>query len=125
MTIQAVLADRHGALRAVALTEANVAASVADVVLIGAPSLAAAVDAGWRAALLVSLVVPAFTWRAAGGWAIDAPRPSRAAQGRLPGVFWIAATMLFCMVAAEWCVTAWGAASSRTPPTCRRIPRSR
>jgi fucose permease len=28
---------------------------------------------------------------------------------RLPGVFWIAATMLFCMVAAEWCITAWGA----------------
>ena len=41
--------------------------------------------------------------------AIDAPPPSRVAQGRLPGVFWIAATMLFCMVAAEWCITAWGA----------------
>ena len=31
------------------------------------------------------------------------------AQGRLPSVFWIAAAMLFCMAAAEWCVTAWGA----------------
>jgi fucose permease len=31
------------------------------------------------------------------------------AQGRLPTVFWIAAAMLFCMAAAEWCVTAWGA----------------
>ena len=31
------------------------------------------------------------------------------AQGRLPGVFWIAAAMLFCMTAAEWCITAWGA----------------
>ena len=31
------------------------------------------------------------------------------AQGRLPGAFWIAAAMLFCMTAAEWCITAWGA----------------
>ncbi len=42
ITIQATLADRHGERRAIALTEANVAASVAYVVLIGALSLAAA-----------------------------------------------------------------------------------
>ena len=35
VTIQAALADHHGARRAVALTEANVAASVAYVVLTG------------------------------------------------------------------------------------------
>ena len=109
VTIQAALADRHGERRAVALTEANVAASVAYVVLIGVLSLAAAVNAGWRVALLVSLVVPALTWWRNRRLAIDAPPPSRTAHGRLPGVFWIAAVMLFCMVAAEWCVTAWGA----------------
>jgi fucose permease len=109
VTIQAALADRHGARRAVALTEANVAASVAYLVLIGVLSLAAAVGAGWRVALLASLVVPALTWRGNRRMAIDAPPPAQVAQGRLPGVFWIAAVMLFCMVAAEWCVTAWGA----------------
>ena len=31
------------------------------------------------------------------------------AHGRLPAVFWIAAAMLFCTTAAEWCVNAWGA----------------
>jgi fucose permease len=41
--------------------------------------------------------------------AIDAPPPSRVAHGRLPGAFWIAAAMLFCTTAAEWCITAWGA----------------
>ena len=32
-----------------------------------------------------------------------------AAPGRLPAVFWVAAVLLFCVTAAEWCITAWGA----------------
>ncbi len=108
-TVQAALADHHGELRAVALAEANVAASIAYVLLIGVLSLTAALDAGWRIALLASLVVPVLAWWTNRRLAIDAPPPSRAAQGRLPGAFWIAAAMLFCMTAAEWCITAWGA----------------
>lgn len=109
-TVQAVLADRHGERRAVALTEANVAASIAYVVLIGLLSLTAALGVGWRVALLASLVVPVLAWWGNRRLSIDAPPPSRVAQGRLPRGFWIAAAMLFCMTAAEWCVTAWGAA---------------
>ncbi len=108
-TIQATLADHHGRRTAIALAEANVAASVAYVVLIGSLTLTAALHAGWRVALLSSLVVPVLAWWSNRRLAIDAPPPSRAAQGRLPGAFWIAATMLFCMTAAEWCITAWGA----------------
>jgi fucose permease len=78
-------------------------------VLIGVLSLSAALDAGWRAALLVSLVVPAAMWWSNRRLAIDAPPPSHAAHGRLPAVFWIAAAMLFSTTAAEWCITAWGA----------------
>jgi len=109
VTIQAALADHHGARRAVALTEANVAASVAYLVLIGLLSLTAALRVGWRAALLVAPVVLVLAWWANRRLAIDAPPPSTVEHDRLPGVFWIAATMLFCMVAAEWCITAWGA----------------
>ena len=109
VTIQAALADHHGERRAVALAEANVAASIAYVALIGVLSLTAALDAGWRIALLASLVVPLLVWASNRRLAIDAPPPSRVAQGRLPGVFWIAAAMLFCTTAAEWCITAWGA----------------
>ena len=109
VTIQAALADHHGDARAVALAEANVAASIAYVVLIGVLSLAAALHVGWRLALLASLVVPALTWWANRRLAIDAPPLSQVAQGRLPGVFWVAAAMLFCTTAAEWCITAWGA----------------
>jgi MFS family permease len=109
VTVQAMLADQHGERRAVALTEANVAASVAYVVLTGVLSLTAALDAGWRAALLASLAVPALAWWSNRRLAIDAPPPSPEAEGRLPAVFWTAAVMLFCTTAAEWCITAWGA----------------
>lgn len=109
VTIQAALADHHGERRTVALAEANVAASIAYVVLIGVLSLTAALDAGWRIALLVSLAVPALAWWSNRRLAIDAPPPSETAQGHLPRVFWIAAAMLFCTTAAEWCITAWGA----------------
>src|SRR4051794_19756883 len=62
VTIQAALADRHGERRAVALAEANLAASIAYVALIGGLSLTAALHAGWRVALLASLAVPAGAW---------------------------------------------------------------
>src|SRR3954470_21358347 len=109
VTIQAALADHHGKRRTVALAEANVAASIAYVVLIGVLSVTAALHAGWRVALLASLVVPGLTWGRHRRAAVDAPPPSRVARGRLPGVFWVAAAMLFCTTAAEWCITAWGA----------------
>jgi hypothetical protein len=109
VTIQAALADHHGEQRAVALAEANVAASIAYLLLIGVLSLMAALHAGWRLALLASLAVPLLAWSSQRRLAIDAPPPSRVAQGHLPGAFWIAAAMLFCTTAAEWCVTAWGA----------------
>jgi MFS family permease len=108
-TIQAALADHHGERRAVALAEANVAAGVAYVVLIGALSLTVALHLGWRLAVLASLAVPVVAWWSSRRLAINAPPPSRVAPGRLPGVFWIAAAMLVFMTAAEWCITAWGA----------------
>jgi predicted MFS family arabinose efflux permease len=108
-TIQAALADHHGDLRTVALAEANVAASIAYVVLVGVLAVTAALGVGWRVALLASLAVPLLAWGSNRGLSIDAPPPSRVAQGRLPGVFWIAAAMLFCTTAVEWCITAWGA----------------
>src|SRR5215207_11695658 len=108
-TIQAALADHHGERRAIALAETSLAASIGYVVLIGVLSLTAALRAGWRVALLASLVVPVLAWWSNRRLAIDAPPPSSVARGRLPGVFWIAAAMLFCATAAERCTTAWGA----------------
>ena len=108
-TVQAALADHHGDRRAVALAEANVAAGVAYVVLIGALSLSAALGLGWRPARLVWLVVPLLAWRAGRPWPGGAPASAAAEHGRLPAAFWVAGGMLVCLTAAEWCVTAWGA----------------
>jgi MFS family permease len=110
VTVQAVLTDHHGDLRTVALAEENVAASIAYLALTGALSAAAALQLDWRVALLASLVVPLLAWYSSRRVAIDAPPSSRVVGGRLPAAFWIAAAMLFCTTAAEWCVTAWGAA---------------
>ncbi len=107
-TIQAALADHHGERRAVALAEANVAAGIAYVALIGALSLTAALHAGWRVALLASIAVPVLAWIGSRRLAFGAPPPSRAEGARLPGIFWIAAAMLFCTTVAEWSVTTWG-----------------
>ena len=110
ITVQALLADHHGERRAIALTEANVAAAVAYVVLVGGLSLAAARRAGWRAALLASFALPLALWWRNRRTAIDAPPPvAEVESGRLPAAFRVAVAMLFCTVAAEWCITAWGA----------------
>ena len=108
-TVQATLADHHGEQRTVALAEANVAASVSYVALIGTFSMASALGVDWRVALLVSLVVPALMWRGNRRLAIDSALTRSDREGRLPGAFWVAGGVLMCVTAAEWCLTSWGA----------------
>ena len=104
-TVQAALADHHGEARAVALTEANVFASVAYLVLVAAVALVS-----WRAALLASFVAPLALFLGNRRVAVTGAPPTTAAvDGRLPRSFHVAMAMLFCTVAAEWCITSWGA----------------
>lgn len=110
VTVQAILADHHHEQSAVALTEANVAASVAYIALVGAIALAVALGAGWRAAVLVSFAFPLVMYFQTRETPIAAPAPpSHAEHGALPRSFYVATGILFCAVGAEWCVTAWGA----------------
>ncbi len=108
-TLQATLADHHGEQRTVALAEANVAASVSYVALIGTFALLAALDVDWRVALLAVLVVPVLMWSANRRLVIETPAPRAEHHGGLPRVFWVAGLLLMCVTAAEWCVTSWGA----------------
>jgi fucose permease len=116
VTIQAVLADRHGEQRTVALSEANVVASAAYVVLIGSLTVSAALALGWRPPLVAVLAVIPVAWLAAGRTRFDAPVPvaDPTSGGTLPAAFWIAAGMMFFTTSAEWCVTAWGASFVHT-----------
>ena len=114
VAIQALLSDRHGERRAVALTEANVAASLGYVLLIAALSVVAATGAGWRVALLAGLAVPAIVWLTNRRLPVDtapdaATAAATAAGGGVPAIVWIAGGVLFCTTAAEWSVVAWGA----------------
>lgn len=107
-TVQAALADHHGEQRAIALTEANVFASAAYLALVAAVALVS-----WRAALLASFAVPLALFLANRHVPITGAPPAAAAEGRLPRAFGVAMAMLFCAVAAEWCVTSWGASFAR------------
>lgn len=107
-TVQAALADHHGEARAIALTEANVFASAAYLALVAAVALVS-----WRAALLASFAVPLALFLANRRVPITGAPPAAATEGRLPRAFGVAMAMLFCAVAAEWCVTSWGASFAR------------
>lgn len=112
-SLQAALADRHGAHRPVAFSEANVLASVGTIC---APLLVggfAFTWAGWRAALLVPAAAVAVI--AVIGWRFDVPSapPRRVVESgphtRLPPQFWVYAGAVIPAVAAEWSLAAWGA----------------
>src|SRR4051794_28246343 len=75
VTIKPAPTDPHGERRGGALTGANVGASIASVLLTGVLSLTAALAAGGRMGLLVSLGVPAIAWWTNRGVAIDAAPP--------------------------------------------------
>lgn len=109
-TVQVGLAEHHAARRAVALTEANVAAAASYLALAGALLLAAGLGLDWRAALVASLAVPAAAWLVNRRTSVEAVSSGVVGSGgRLPAVFWVAAAMLMSATAAEWCVAAWGA----------------
>lgn len=113
--VQATLSDRHGARRAVALTESNIAASVSAGL---APLLVGSLQRGgigWRGAPLLGALGFVALALAFGG----EPLPSRAraagpgahAPGvaRLPAPYWAYWLVVFLSVSVEWCVIFWGA----------------
>jgi transcriptional regulator with XRE-family HTH domain len=97
--------------RAVALAEANAIASLGYLVVAGAMALAGALALGWRAALLVPVVVlpAAFLAGRRAPLGRGGPVPVAPVSGRLPGGFWAIAALIFFGTAADWCMSSWGA----------------
>jgi predicted MFS family arabinose efflux permease len=116
-TLQASLADRYGDQRTIALAEANVGASAANLILVGAFTLVAAVHLNWRLVIVGSLVLPLIMFLVNRKLPIaNAPDAAASAQprsgnqpGHLPRRFWLAAAMLFFTAMLEWSLASFGA----------------
>jgi fucose permease len=113
VTIQAALADKHGANRAIALTESNIAASFSATL---APLLVgglASVALGWRMALLLMVVA----WLVITIFFRGVPVPMVGKQvnrqsksaGKLPLIFWLYWLVILFGVSVEWGFISWGA----------------
>lgn len=112
LCIQSSLADRHGESRGVALTEANVMASIFAILASVVVGIFASTGAGWRFALLLPLLVPVLSGTIGTGVSFgsvrraanESPRPTH-----IPGRFWAIAGVIFLETGVEWCVAYWGA----------------
>jgi MFS family permease len=112
MANQSVLSDMHGAMRTIALTESNVAATGTAIFAPLAIGGFATAGLGWQLGLAISVPWALLLW-----WLFRAERfPPAAAPGErhglgrgLPIAFWMLWVVLFLTAAAEWCVAYWGA----------------
>ena len=117
--IQSTLADRYGPRRATALTEANLTASVGAMCVPLLMGLFQVSGIGWQAAMIVAALV----WMAAFLRLYRVPIPNDFGRGAtvpgaqqqtagapLPVVYWVFWSVIFCVVAIEWCMAYWGAA---------------
>ncbi|MBU2609885.1 MAG: MFS transporter [Chloroflexi bacterium] len=112
--IQAILSDRHGAQRAIALTESNVAASASTTL---APLFVGgfqSVGVGWRGALYLAAAL--FALIAARFFKDPVPDIQPPTLGsnpggrqKLPHSFWVYWIVICLVVSIEWCLVIWGA----------------
>jgi fucose permease len=111
--VPSALSDRHGEARPVALSEANVIASVVSACAPLLVGWTAHLPGGWRLALGTMAFAP-FLMRL--GFARAAPpqsatRPEDATSARrsLPGLFWVYWVALVLGVSVEFCMIFWSA----------------
>jgi MFS family permease len=111
--IPAILADRHGENRAVAIVEANILSAATGAMaglLIG---LGEQTPAGWRGALLLSLAIPLFLVIRFGRVSLPEAHPSKArrdvATTGLPLGYWAFWFGVVLAVSIEFSLIFWGA----------------
>ncbi len=116
--IQATLADKYQEQRAIALTEANVIASIGAGLAPALIGLFQRFVLGWRGALYSMVVV--LILLAVLGWRIPFPQrhydlnakafnSEHRRRTALPPAFWAYWIALVCCVAVEWCIVVWSA----------------
>jgi fucose permease len=110
--VPAALSDQHGEMRTVAISEANV---IASLVVTAAPLMvgwSAHLIAGWRLALGLAAFTPILLYLGFGRRTSPAAEPQKdSAQTRqpLPGLFWIYWAAIFMAVSVEFCMIFWSA----------------
>lgn len=111
MTIQSALSDHHGEYRAVAITEANMLASLGAGLAPICLGTMVAFGAGWRGMLLVPfavvLVLALFFFRVPVPEVLPVEQVITPGRIKLPKAFWLYWIALVIAVAGEWGVSFW------------------
>lgn len=111
--IQAALSDHHDHQRAIALTEANVAASLSAMLVPIFIGLFQRIQVGWRFSLIIPVIaLSLIAWRFHNTAIPELRRIGKETIGstdRLPFIYWIYWLVIVIGVAIEWCLVFWGA----------------
>ena len=108
VVVPAVLAERHGSNRAIALGEANAASYAASLIAALAMGLFTALGLNWRSGLLLGLALGGLI--AVRHREVSIPegvRRSTMSNGRLPAAYWAYWATLFGVIALEYCTLLW------------------
>jgi len=111
--VPAALSDQHGEMKAVALSEANVIASLFATFAPLMVGWFARSFGGWRLALGIIACIPILMFLGLGKnsspIATSMESESRPAGGPLPALFWIYWVAIFLAVSVEFCMVFWSA----------------
>lgn len=109
--IPSMLSERYGNLRAVALSEANVVASLSGACAPMVVSLFVKLHLGWRGALVAMLLMVAVLWaifkNATFPEAAIASKERSSERQKLPRLYWAWWSVLVLGVAVEFCMIFW------------------
>jgi fucose permease len=108
--IPSALSDQHGESRAVALSEANVIASLVSTVAPLMVGWTAALPGSWRLALGIAALAPLLMRFGFGKPALpQSTAPDVGSASKLPVLFWVYWLAIFFAVAVEFCMISWSA----------------
>ena len=111
--LPAILADRHGEQRAVAVTESNVFASAFALLTPLAVGAFTVLGLGWRGAVLAAVAFLSVIFASFARLGLPKQRlvgdGSRRAIDRLPQAFWAYCIVIVFVVSIEFCMILWGA----------------
>ncbi len=110
-SVTTVMCRRFREQRAIAISEINIAASIAASAAPASVALSAVSGLGWRAVFLLYIVVLVFLWLLfrKTGFVGDGDGKTESARGSLPAAYWAYWGVVLLSVAGEWSINFWSA----------------